>query len=161
MRSWRFHHADLKWITRMTNWFDWKVTLEVRIKVLCTILQTSCTSHCVFPGPLCCNIYIFWSVSLVYSCYIWYKWVIGIRITQQRTYGQQNWKRKEGTFTFVTCSGKTAMYLLFYSTIVASSIFEPTQGGHTWSLKKFFFFFYFSPFLYMQLPPPFARAGHI
>jgi hypothetical protein len=28
------------------------------------------------------------------------------------------------------------MYLLFYSTIVASSIFEPTQWGHTWSLKK-------------------------
>jgi hypothetical protein len=46
--------------------------------------------------------------------------------------------------------------MLFYSNIGASSIFEPTQGSHTITC---FTVSPFSPFLYMRLPPPFARAA--
>lgn len=93
IQKWELAPKNITWLTR---------TGEKQQKVIwCSGRSTSSyqisfeRSHSIFPCPFSGQLIVLLSVSFVDFSYFWNQRIIGIRITQQRAYRQQNWNNND------------------------------------------------------------------
>lgn len=92
IQKWELAPKNITWLTR---------TGEKQRKVIwCSGRSASSyqisfeRSHSIFPCPFSGQLIVLLSVSFVDFSYFWNQWIIGIWITKQGAYRQQNWNKR-------------------------------------------------------------------